>query len=157
MKKTTSPPGFALAVIVALLALGALARTASGRRIAGTLERIVLSKIPGYMIMKSMASDLSTADSDTGMRPALVSFDDNTVLGFIVEANPAADVLTVFVPSAPSAASGSVVLVPSARVRALDVPTGSAMRSMKQRGLGLQQLTRPKPPNSPARHGEHRE
>jgi len=86
-----------------------------------------------------------------------VSFDDNTVLGFIVEADPAADVLTVFVPRAPSAASGSVVLVPSARVRALDVPTGSAMRSMKQRGLGLQQLTRPAPPYSPARPGERRE
>ena len=144
-------------LLLALVALGALARTATGRGIAGTLERVVLSKMPGYMIMKSMASDLSTTESDPGLRPALVSFDDNTVLGFIVEGSATADVLTVFVPGAPSPASGNVMLVPSTRVRALDVPTGSAMRSMKQRGLGLQQITRPTLPNSPARLGERRE
>jgi hypothetical protein len=33
------------------------------------------------------------------------------------------------------------VLVPRERVQLLDAPTSRAMKSMKQRGLGLQQLT----------------
>jgi hypothetical protein len=40
-----------------------------------------------------------------------------------------------------------VVLVPRARVQTLDVPTGKAMKSMKQRGVGLQPLTHEKQPN----------
>jgi uncharacterized membrane protein len=70
-----------------------------------------------------------------------VSFDDNTVLGFIVEESAAGDRLTAFIPGAPSGGSGSVVLVPRERVQLLDAPTSRAMKSMKQRGLGLQQLT----------------
>ena len=51
---------------------------------------------------------------------------------------------TVFIPSAPSAATGSVVLMPKARVQLLDAPTMAAMRAMKQRGLGLQALNKAK-------------
>jgi len=148
----------ALALLVAALTgLGGFARSAPGRRLAETLEGVVLSKIPGYLIFKSVVTGFSGDDRDTGLRPALVAFDDNTVLGFVVEASDSADSLTIFVPSAPSAASGSVVLVPHARVQMLDVSTAAAMRAMKQRGLGLQQLTRPAPPDSPARLGERRE
>jgi len=80
------------------------------------------------------------------MRPALVSFDDNTVIGFIVEESVEGDRLTVFIPGAPGVGAGSVVLMPKERVQALDVPTSKAMKSMKQRGLGLQQLSAPRSP-----------
>jgi uncharacterized membrane protein len=130
-------------LLLALLALGVFARSALGRRIAVTLEKVVLSKIPGYQIVKSIAADIAGSDAESGLRPALVSFDDNTVLGFIVEESAAGDRLTVFIPGAPSSGSGSVVLVPRERVQVLNVPTAGAMKSMKQRGLGLQQLTRP--------------
>ena len=128
-------------LLLALVALGVFARSTPGRRIAETLEKVVLSKIPGYQIVKSIAADFAGSEGESGLRPALVSFDDNTVLGFIVEESAAGDRLTVFIPGAPSAGSGSVVLVPRERVQLLDVPTSGAMKSMKQRGLGLQQLT----------------
>ena len=70
----------------------------------------------------------------------VVSFDDNTVLGFIVEESDASDLITVFLPGAPAAASGSVVLMPREGWKPLDAATQSAMRTMKQRGLGLQQF-----------------
>ena len=131
---------FAL-LVVALIALGAFARSAPGRRVAGTLESLVLAKIPGYLIAKSVAAGFSS-DHDTGLRPAFVSFDDNTVLGLVVEAPEGNDSFTVFLPGAPGAASGSVVLVPGERVRLLDASTSAAMRAMKQRGLGLQEIAR---------------
>ena len=128
-------------LVVALIALGLFSRSAIGRRLAGTLESLVLGKIPGYLIVKSVAAGFSS-DQDTGLRPALVSFDDNTVLGFVVETSEAKDGVTVFLPGAPGAGSGSVVLVPKERVRLLDASTSSAMKAMKQRGLGLQRLVR---------------
>jgi uncharacterized membrane protein len=128
-------------LLLALVALGVFARSTPGRRIAETLEKVVLSKIPGYQIVKSIAADFAGSEGESGLRPALVSFDDNTVLGFIVEESAAGDRLTVFIPGAPSSGSGSVVLMPRERVQVLDVPTSGAMKSMKQRGLGLQQLT----------------
>ena len=128
--------------IVGLLLLGAFARSAPGRRLIATLESVVLGKFPGYMMMKSVAADFGGAQSDKGLQPALVSFDDNTVLGYIVEEAGPAGPLTVFVPSAPSAGSGSVVMVPRERVQRLDVPSNAVRHTMKQRGVGLQELTR---------------
>lgn len=139
----------AIALLIAMLiALGAFARSTPGTRLAQSLERIVLSKIPGYLVIKSIAADLSSAERETGMRPALVAFDDNTVLGFVVEEADAGGMVTVFVPDAPAAASGSVVLVLRERVTLVDVATGSAMHTMKQRGIGLQQLTRAQRPGT---------
>jgi uncharacterized membrane protein len=129
-----------VALIALLIVLGAIGRSAPGRRLAQSLERIVLTKIPGYLIIKSVLSDLSDSERDEGLQPALVTFDDNTVLGFVVEPAGAGGLVTVFIPDAPASSSGSVALVQRERVRVLDVATGGAMRTMKQRGLGLQQL-----------------
>jgi uncharacterized membrane protein len=87
---------------------------------------------------------VTNTESATDLKPALVSFDDNAVLGFIVEESEDKSMYTVFIPSAPSAATGSVVLMPKARVQLLDAPTMAAMRAMKQRGLGLQALNKAK-------------
>jgi uncharacterized membrane protein len=133
-------------LIASLIVLGAFARSTPGTRLAQSLERIVLSKIPGYLVIKSIAADISSAERDTGMHPALVAFDDNTVLGFVVEEADAGGMVTVFVPDAPAAASGSVVLVLRERVQPLEVTTGVAMHAMKQRGIGLQQLKRAQRP-----------
>ena len=128
--------------LLGLLALGAFARSGPGRGLVAWLESVVLGKFPGYMMMKSIAADFGGAQSDKGLQPALVSFDDNTVLGYIVEDTGSAGPLTVFVPSAPSAGSGSVVMVPRERVQPLRVPSNAVRHTMKQRGVGLQELTR---------------
>jgi uncharacterized membrane protein len=133
------------ALVVALLgliALGAFARSAPGRRLVATLESVVVGKFPGYTTMKSVAADLGGTQSDSGLRPALVSFDDNTVLAYVVEDTGSPGPLTVFVPGAPSAGSGTVMLVPRERVRLLSVPSSAVRHAMKTRGLGLQELTR---------------
>jgi len=116
-----------------------------GRKLASWLEDVVLSKVPGYMIFKSIAAGFTETEHDTDLRPALVSFDDNQVLGFVVEQDSATDRVAVFLPGAPSPGGGNVVVVPAARVQLLDASLGVARRSMKQRGLGLLQLMQPAP------------
>jgi uncharacterized membrane protein len=127
-------------LILALIALGGFARSAAGQRVERKLEQLVLSKIPGYLVIRSIAADMASTERESGLRPALVSFDDSTVLGLIVEESAGGDLITVFLPGAPSAASGSVVLMPRERVKPIDAATQGALRTMKQRGLGLQQL-----------------
>jgi len=138
-----------IVLLLALLLLGMFARSKLGRSIAMTIENVVLSKIPGYLVAKNIAADLTNSDTGSDMRPALVSFDDNTVLGFVVEQSADGSMLTAFLPSAPGAATGSVVLVPIARVQLLDGDTLKAMRAMKQRGMGLQALLRGVPMAGP--------
>lgn len=129
-----------IVLLLALLLLGVLARSLPGRRIAASIERVVLSKVPGYLVVKNVVVDVANVAGESDLRPALVTFDDNAVLGFVVEESADAAMFTVFLPGAPGAATGSVVLVPRARVQLLDAETGRAMRAMKQRGLGLQAL-----------------
>jgi uncharacterized membrane protein len=129
-----------LLLALGLVGLGVFSRSAPGRRVAETLEQLVLSKIPGYLIVKSIAADFSSTERDEGLQPALVTFDDNQVLGFIVEQDLAAGRVAVFLPGAPSAGAGNVVVVPVAQVEVLDASLGVARRTMKQRGLGLLEI-----------------
>jgi len=127
-----------------LIGLGVFSRSKPGRRVAETLEQLVLSKIPGYLIVKSIVADFSSTEQDEGLRPALVSFDDNQVLGFVVEQDLATDRVAVFLPGAPSPGGGNVVVVSGSRVQLLDAPLGEARRTMKQRGLGLLEISSPR-------------
>ena len=129
-------------LLLLLVILGVFARSAPGRRVAEFLDAVVLAKIPGYLIAKSVAASFSSNQSESGMLPALVSFDDNTVLGFVVEASSADDQVTVFVPDAPGAGQGNVVIVARERVKLLAGSTAHALNVMKQRGYGLQDLAR---------------
>lgn len=147
-----------LAILVMLLcvvALGAFANMAIGRAMGHTMERVVLRKVPGFLFFKSIASGFSSEERDSGLKPALIAFDDNTVVGFIVEdATGSDDKLTVFVPGAPTATSGNIVLVERSRVTLLDVSLNTAMRAVGQLGLGVQALSRKMPASISAGRGK---
>jgi len=133
-------------LVLSLLAIGAFARSTLGRRLSQWIERIVLRKIPGFLLYKSIVAGFSTEERDAGLTPALVAFDDNVVLGFIVEQAAEVDgLVTVFVPAAPTPAAGNVVLVERSRVTPLQVPVSAALHTVTRLGLGLQDLTRPGP------------
>jgi len=129
------------ALLVVLAALGVFARSGAGRALAESLERLVLRKIPGFLLFKSIAAGFTGEERETGFAPALVAFDDNTVLGFVVEQAVGEDTMTVFVPSAPTPAAGSVVLVPRSRVTLLDASTGTAIQIVTRLGIGLQRVS----------------
>lgn len=129
------------ALALALVVLGALARSSMGHSLAGTLEREVLRKIPGFLLFKSVVAGFSSGEHEALLKPALVAFDDYTALGFIVEADSANDAMvTVFLPNSPTPTTGNVVLVPDHRVTLLDVPIGSALRVYTRFGLGMREL-----------------
>ncbi len=131
-------------LLLCLLALGVFRRSVLGRWWDRKIERLVLRKVPGFMLLKSIASGVTgKAEGDQQVAPVFVELDDQTVLGFLIEESASDhDLCTVFVPSAPTIAAGTVMLVESRRVRRVDVPLGTAMASVTGLGLGTQALLR---------------
>ncbi len=83
--------GVALANIIAVVAVmlicfiaGLVARAAFLRAIVGSLESKVLSKIPGYEIIKGMLSGLEEDDARKFI-PALAAFGDTARIGLEIE------------------------------------------------------------------------
>jgi uncharacterized membrane protein len=131
-------------LVLAIVALGAFARSAMGHWVSQTLERVVLNKIPGFPLFKSLATGFASESHDQGLIAALITFDDNMALGFVVEwPTDESGLVTVFIPSAPTPAAGNVVLVPRTRVTLLDVSTSAAIGTVVRLGLGLEELIRP--------------
>ena len=126
------------ALLVGLVLVGLFARSNVGRRTAHAIEQLVLRKIPGFLLFRAIAAGFSSTEKEAGFKPALIEFDDHAELGFIVEDNQTAENVVVFLPSAPTPAAGSVVVVPRARIRLLDMPAGAAIKSITGLGLGLQ-------------------
>jgi len=141
--------GMRVASLIAIILLilvgffaGLVASTRPGRRLQGMLEQLVLRKMPGYTLLKGATEEGTAAGADE-VEVALARFDDNTVLGYIMEKN-ADGTLTVFVPSAPTPAVGAVFYLPEDRITRLDVPVAEAGKVIMRLGVGSKDLLQKK-------------
>lgn len=136
--------GFSAPEILAVLVLlsigflvGLLAQTAIGSWVRSTAERLVLSKIPGFTLLKSVAEGAAGEHSD--LKVALANIDDAWLMSFIVEEHKSG-LLTVFVPSAPTPTAGSIYYLTEKQVKRLDVPVSAAIKCIMQLGVGSREL-----------------
>lgn len=131
-----------LLAIVLLLALVVLAgwasNTPTAQRVTEFLEQTVLRRLPGYTLLKGASGQIG--GSNAPMRVALARI-DGWVLAFVIEVLDDGQ-FTVFVPSAPTPAAGTVYILSAEQLRFLDVPVTSAMGAVLQLGLGLGGLLR---------------
>jgi len=95
--------------------VGALIQTAMGRKAERAAERAVLEKIPGYTVLRSLASRLSDHAETASFQPALVEIEEALVPGFIVERH-SGNRSTVFIPSVPTPMAGAVYIIDNNRV-----------------------------------------
>lgn len=123
----------ALVLVLVGFFAGLFARTRPARKLTETLEQLVLRKIPAYRLLKDEAAG-ATGDT-SNLQVALARFDDNTVLGFIVEP-PTNGIVTVFVPSAPTPAAGTVFYLPENRVQKVDATIADAAKVVRHLGVG---------------------
>ncbi len=125
----------AILLIVVLCFIGGLLfRSANVKRWIAKFEETVLSYLPGYSMLKSIAADAVGQSSDQGLRSVLVQDGDAWNIGFLVEEGEGWS--TVFFPEAPRHDSGEVKIVPSSRVQKLDIPVNMATKSLKSYGKG---------------------
>ena len=125
-----------VAVLVLIsFAAGIIARTAAGRRITRWSENSFLGRFPHYQLLKSMAEGLAHIENASGLKPVLVNIEDAWQIGYLLEQLDK-DWVVVFLPQAPTPMSGTVMYMPSGRVRPLDITMVQAMSIVKAIGVG---------------------
>lgn len=129
-----------LAAVLLLLALcygaGVLARGAFARSLSGRFEEKLTTVYPRYQVIKAMSQKLHDAVGQQVLRPVLLCLDDQQQLAYDIERlNDGRAV--VFVPGAPDAWSGNVLLVEASRLQPLAVDPTAVARAMQSMGHGL--------------------
>ena len=119
--------GVALVNILAALSLvlvcfigGLIARSGTVQKIVEALESRVLTKVPGYVLIKGMISGLSDT-ANQQLVPVLVEFGDAARVGLEIERTQDGRIVVSF-PRSPNPWSGEVFILPAERVRRLDLP-----------------------------------
>jgi uncharacterized membrane protein len=135
--------------------VGLLARTAAVAAVGDRLERVLLRRIPGFTLVKSMTEGMIGIDTGSEVKVAVAWIEESWVLAFVMERHENG-LSTVFVPSAPTPAAGAIYYLPEDRVRLLDVPVSAAIACITTLGVGSRQLlakaqlTAPEPGSSQA-------
>jgi len=130
----------AVAALTAFCLLaGLLARTAVVSAFGDRLEQLLLRRIPGFTLVKAVTEGMAGIESRSAVKAALAWIEESWVLAFVMERSPGG-LSTVFVPSAPTPAAGSIYYLPDDRLRLLDVPVSTAIGCITRLGVGSQQL-----------------
>lgn len=131
---------------------GLIAKMGIGARLVDRIESVVLRKVPGFTLLKSMAHGKLGGSSDRPVRVALANIDDAWLIAFIME-EEADGLLTVFVPSAPTPTAGSLYFLTEQQVKRLDVPMQTAIKCIMQLGVGARELLASSSGRPPASKG----
>jgi len=126
-------------LLAACFAVGIAVRTALGRWSMHLLERNLLERLPGYTLIRSFAQRLAGTGETEAFAPVLVELEEALVPAFLVERHPDGR-CTVFVPSAPTPAAGSIYILTPERVHRVDVPIVKAMSCISKWGNGSHEL-----------------
>jgi uncharacterized membrane protein len=128
-----------LAIAALCFLVGVLARTASVAAVGDQLERLLLRRIPGFTLIKSMTEGMIGIDTGSAVEVALAWIEESWVLAFVMERH-GNGLSTVFVPSAPTPAAGAIYYLPETRLRLLDVSVSAAIACITTLGIGSRQL-----------------
>ncbi|GAA5123332.1 DUF502 domain-containing protein [Luteolibacter yonseiensis] len=128
-----------LLMLLVCFAVGLLVRTRFGKDLRTIIENRVFEKIPGYTLFRGVALQMGDLEKNQGFKPALVEIEDALAPCFIVEEH-AGDLLTVFIPSAPTPAAGTILIVAGSRVHPVAVPVTSLFKCVTKWGTGSAEL-----------------
>ena len=128
-----------LALLLLCLVVGLLVRSAVGRWVRRTLERLLFEKIPGYRLAKAFAGEGPITGGERPMRPALAAIEDGQCPVLVMD-EFADGRLLVFVPGSPAPMSGAIYIFTPDRVTLLDVPLMPFMKAISSWGLGLREM-----------------
>jgi len=134
------PEIMALAIVVgACFFAGAVVRTGPGRRLKEALDRRLLERIPGYTLIRGLAGRITGQEEGSTFATCLVEIEDALAPAFVVEEHLDGR-YTVFVPSIPTPAAGTVYILERARVHLVDVPFTKAVSVISRWGAGSRDL-----------------
>lgn len=125
----------AVCLIVVICFVSGLAfRLSLVRKKLDGLEEKLLSYLPGYTMVKAIASDTLGSKDAHNMTTVLVQDGESWIIGFLVEED--GDLCTVFIPDAPRLDSGEIKIVPSGCTKKVNVASNKAARTLQRYGKG---------------------
>ena len=124
-----------MAIIVLFLIAGLFVGTRPGRLLSDRLERSVLYRVPGYLLVRGAVGSFPGLSTEMRPEPSLVETDDGWAFALLVEREPPG-FCTVFLPDSPTPTSGSVRIVEATRVRPLDVSMLNLLACLTRSGAG---------------------
>jgi uncharacterized membrane protein len=125
-----------LVFFAACFVAGLIVRTGPGRRGVSSLDHYVLAKIPGYSLLRGLATRVGgEAGDDDSFAPALVEIEDALVPAMIIEELPDGR-FTVMVPSVPTPVAGAIYVLPPERVHRVNVPLRQLLHVYSKWGEG---------------------
>lgn len=144
----TIPAGVQFREVIAILLVvaicfvaGLVVRTGPGLRAMNALEHSLLERIPGFALVRGLASRISGGAQGESFRPALVEVEDALAPAFIIEELEDGR-FTVLIPSVPTPAAGSLFILPRERVHPVDVPFLDAVKVISKWGAGAGVMAR---------------
>lgn len=126
----------AILILAAICFLaGLIVRTRTGLRAKDAFEDAVLSKLPGYTLIRGLTGRVTGQIDEPTFAPALVEIEDALVPALIIEELPDGS-FTVLVPSVPTPMAGALYILPKERVHPVDVSFTTALKVFTKWGAG---------------------
>ena len=130
----------AIAIILFILYLGGLiSKTSRAKKAVKKIEDALLSKVPGYDMIKNMGESFVGFEGNTSISTVLARIEDAWQYGLLIE-EIEGEQYAVYVPGAPNPMSGSVYILEKARIKKTNIPLQAAMKSLRGLGIGSNEL-----------------
>lgn len=130
-----------LLLVFVCFAAGLLAQTASAQRAGTFLEGSVLIRIPGYSMLRSLTNRIGNIEDSDRFASAFVTIEDSLVPAFVIETHEDGR-YTVFVPSAPTPAVGTIYVMNPDRVHLVDAKFMDTISCVSSFGTGAEALVK---------------
>jgi len=131
-----------VAIILFIIYLGGLiSRSPSVRRIVKKMEDALLSKVPGYEMIKNMGESFVGFEGNTTTPTVLARIEDAWQFAFLIE-EIEGEQCAVYIPGAPNPMSGSVYILEKTRIKKTNIPLKDIMKSMRGLGVGSNNLVK---------------
>jgi uncharacterized membrane protein len=138
--KFNAPVLIALILIVSVsFLLGIALRSAALSRLGGWIESTVLTRLPVYTVLKRLTKGFAKEEAAAFKPGLLTSTESWKDIVYVIEDHGDGH-LTVLVPWAPTAFSGSVKVVSRDRVEMLDANIGDVSKVLSLWGMGTREL-----------------
>jgi uncharacterized membrane protein len=128
-------------ILFVLYLPGLIARTNKAKAAITKLEDSLLSKVPGYDMIKSTGASFVGFEENSAYKTVLARIEDAWQYGFLIE-EIEGDQCAVYIPGAPNPMSGSVYILENNRIKKTDIPLSAAMKCLRGLGKGSNGLVK---------------
>jgi uncharacterized membrane protein len=131
-----------VAIILFIIYLGGLiSRSSRVKRNVKKIEDALLSKVPGYEMIKNMGESFVGFEGNTTIPTVLARIEDAWQFAFLIEEIDGQQ-YAVYIPGAPNPMSGSVYILEKSRIKKTNIPLKDVMKSLRGLGVGSNNLVK---------------